>query len=114
MNNLNTLEITEEPVIMATPMAVQAYGKERARIPLGNVGRGTTSRTIRNNMRGVKYFNRSSSPIGMAPNVQSFAKQGTRSFSPQPKHLGGTTARRASRHARHRLGRRYRSRHTRR
>ena len=114
MNNLNELEITEEPVAMTTPMSVQAYGKERARIPLGNVGRGVTSRTVRNNMRGIKFINRSPLVIGMAPNARNFAKHGTRSISPQPKHLGGTTGRRASRHARHRHGRRCRSRHTRR
>jgi hypothetical protein len=92
---LDELEITEVPVSMTMPMSVQAYGKERARIPLRNVGRGITSRTVRNNMRGLKYRNRSASPVGVVPNVQSFAKHGTRSLSPQPTHLvggGGNTS----------------------
>jgi hypothetical protein len=90
MNNLGELEVMEEPVMMAEPEAVQAYGKATPRIPLGRLTHGKTSRTIRNNMRGMKFHaGPELAQIGIAPNVRNSAKHGTRSLSPQPRHLGG-------------------------
>jgi hypothetical protein len=115
MNNLEELEVMEMPVTMAQPLQA-SYLKESARIPLGQLSQGRTSRTIRNNMRGIKFHDGPKlAQIGVAPNARNFAKHGTRSVSPQPMKLGGrSTARRASRHARRKHGRRYRSRHIRR
>ncbi len=119
MNNLEALEITEVPVEMVEPMTVQAYGKERPRTPLGQLARGRTSRTVRNNMRGIKFHAETErAPIAIVPNIRQYAKHATRSVSPPAplkRAFGGRlTARRASRHGRHKHGRRYRSRHTRR
>lgn len=103
------------PVEMAEPITAQAYRKETARIPLGQLSHGRASRTIRNNMRGIKYGKNTRSNISVAPNVRNYARHATRSVSPQPlKAWGGLIARRASRHARRKHGRRYRSQHTRR
>ena len=121
MNNLEELEIMEMPVEMAQPMTVRAsYGRETARIPLGQLSRGKTSRNIITNMGyGVRHNPGARvGAIGVAPNARGFAKHGTRSVSPQPRRAwsGGkrSTVRRASKHARRKHGRRYRSRHTRR
>lgn len=117
MNNLN--EIVPEEIGYVGPVQA-SYGRPQARIPLGQLSHGRTSRNIIRNMGyGVRYNpGAQASSIGRAPNVRGFAKHGTRSVSPPAplKRLGGkrSTARRASRHARHRHGRRYRSRHTRR
>ena len=114
MNNLEELEVMEMPVTMAQPL--QASYLKQSRIPLGQLSRGTTSRTIRNNMRGIKFHKNTHVNIGVAINARNFAKHGTHSISPQPMKLGAgrSTARRASRHARRKHGRRYRSRHIRR
>lgn len=117
MNN-NLYEVTEEAVVMNAPFAVQAYGKERQRTPLGQLSRGKTSRTVRNNMRGIR-FNPGAAvgTISALPNVRNSARHATRSVSPPAplrRGWGGFTVRRASRHARRTHGRRYRSRHTRR
>ncbi len=118
MNDLEGLEITDEPIMIDVPEAVQVYGKERPRTPLGQLPHGRTSRTIRNNMLGLKYHNGAKSGmVGIVPNVRNFAKHATRGLRPQPRKIfggRGIIVRRASRHARRKYGRRYRSQHTRR
>ena len=121
MNNIGAFEVTESPSMnyVAGPVGA-SYGKERSRIPLGQLSRGKTSRNIITNMGfGVRHNPGARvGAIGVAPNARGFAKHGTRSVSPQPRRAWGggkrSTVRRASKHARRKHGRRYRSRHTRR
>ncbi len=118
MNNLQEAEVTVEPIMMSTPLTVQAYGKERPRTPLVQMTRSAPSRSLPTHMR----FNPGAAfgTISAVPNVRNTAKRGTRSLSPPAplkRAFGGRrrlTARKASKHGRRRHGRRYRSRHTRR